>query len=189
MRDDISPAAQGNRAFLRTATQSAHTAAEDRWTDHGSFASRAQYDGFLSVALECHLKLGLPAAEARMQGIAFERHRIVALAQDLNCDVPVRSASPSGISADYAWGVSYALNGSAIGASILLKSDHRLKSWPTAYLALLQGYAKAGHLAQFFDALEAAPLDAERALQGAVDVFDMIGSAPLHLSQGGCPFH
>lgn len=160
-----------NRAKLEAATRALHDRTEALWAGTGGFSTRTKYLAFLATLLDAHHRLGLPAAEARKAegDIADEQIRLEALYADTGrvplAPVTVRP-SPS-----YAWGIGYVLNGSALGAVMMLKEGHVPEGWPTAYLEEGCAYAKSGKLAAFFRALDAAELDMDEAALGARDTF------------------
>ena len=159
-----------NRDALREATRCAHDRAEEVWTP--DLMARDRLAPFLTRMFKLHEDLGLPAAlRCDVDGAeSLERSRISALAQDLGVSVGTRPSradwSPSG---DEAWGVLYALNGSALGATALLRS--RDPETAPAYLRLMRDYARSGALGAFFKRLNAQDLDLERAGAGATRVF------------------
>lgn len=162
----------GNRDYLRKATQSAHQNAETGWTRNGRFAGLTIYRQWLERMLRAHQTLGLPACLA-LGGHAEwarEQRRIACLRADLG----LGSARPDEIadmSRDLGWGVAYALNGSAIGATRLIKPGITPDDWPGSYLHEMADYAKSGALWAFFRALDGATPDLAEATRGAFRVF------------------
>lgn len=144
------------------------------------FADISRYRGFLLALLTAHARLGLDAARLRnaeVDGLEEER-RIHALGTDLDMATlwrdPARVSQPLRMSRDYAWGVGYVLNGSALGAAVIMKAGHLGPTWPVRYLGLARDYARSGNLKAFFDALNEQTLDRAQALRGAVAVFDLL---------------
>ena len=162
------------RVHLKNATRDAHATAEARWTQSGGFSSRFAYDGWLERMHLVHAGLGQAAAEgAGWSGaIADEAERAACLAQDLGVSDGTPPERPR-LSRPAAWGALYALNGSALGASMLLRGMVP-EGWPASYLQLMAGFAKSGRLARFFADLDAAGCDPGAALHGASLVFDTI---------------
>lgn len=110
------------RDRLRQITQSLHDRTEELSAPEGWFETRNRYTSFLQTMLHTHLTLGLPAAFALddQDQVSLESDRIKALKTDLrNPDDP--TAASRALTPDYAFGVSYVLNGSSLGAAILLK--------------------------------------------------------------------
>lgn len=162
-----------NRAKLEAATRALHDKTEALWAGTEGFSTRAHYLAFLTTLLDAHHRLGLPAARAREaeEDIADEETRLKALHADTGHGplAPIRARpSPS-----YAWGIGYVLNGSALGAVMMLKEGHVPEGWPTAYLEEGRAYAKSGKLAAFFRALDAAELDMDEATRGAQETFEL----------------
>ena len=152
------------RVHLKNATRDSHAAAEARWTASGAFSSRFAYANWLERMYQVHAGLGQAAAEtARWPGAARdEADRAACLAQDLSATNGQPQDRPS-LSRPAAWGVLYALNGSALGASILLRSMVP-DGWPVSYLQEMARFAKSGRLARFFADLDAASCDSGRRL-------------------------
>lgn len=165
-----------NRAALKTATRRAHCAAEARWVGQTGFAGRHGYEGWLGVLHAAHSSLGRQAAavlnDPKLQ--QAEQWRIAALESDLPGARQVVQAARPNPNRSYAWGVLYALNGSALGASSLLKSGAVPLSWPRSYLETLRRFAVSGDLATFFRQLDQAPLETALAVAGAHAVFDVV---------------
>ena len=163
-----------NRVVLRNETSVEHAAAEQVWTSDASFVSLGVYQQFLSMLMSLHLDLGSPAADVLGVTPDLEEQRIKALADDLEVKVPIRNTAS--LTSDQAWGVCYVLNGSALGASLLLKSKAVEPSWPTSYLQVMRAFARSGELAKFFRSLDAQRLDQIAAIQGARTVFQAIAT-------------
>lgn len=161
-----------NRQFLKTHTQAAHANAERRWVGPNGFRDRTAYDTWLCAMMDKHARLGARAAAQmhRMDVAVREERRISALATDLG-RAPCESADTVDHRRSWAWGVQYVLNGSAVGASILLKSRSIKEDWPTAYLREMQDFATSGSLSDFFRRLDTVSLDRTEALSGALEVF------------------
>lgn len=171
-----------HRAVLKEATGTAHLKAETAWTRDGKFADRAGYETWLRCLQVTHLTLGMTAASViKCDAQCLEEHsRAKALALDL-AGGPRPKTPPKRGSESWAYGVCYALNGSAIGASILLKSRSTHAPWPCAYLETMADYATSGRLKAFFERLEAVQLNMDDAVQGARDVFTTIAEPALIL--------
>ena len=121
-----------------------------------------------------HAGLGQAAAEGAgwSDAAADEAERAACLAQDLGVSDGTPPDRPR-LSRPVAWGALYALNGSALGASVLLRSAVP-DSWPLFYLQEMASFAKSGRLARFFADLDVAGCDPDEALHGAGLVFDAI---------------
>ena len=162
-------AQRSNRQALRDATRNTHDQAEAFWSapPGASFPIRR----FLKAMLRLHHTLGHPAAIASCFDHAedIEQRRIEALLRDLGGCVPdpAKSHTPN---SDAAWGVLYALNGSAMGAGVLLKEQPDADT-PAEYLNLMSTYAKSGQLGAFYKALNRQVLDQSAAEEGARLVF------------------
>ncbi|MEL6585556.1 MAG: hypothetical protein AAFY65_09330 [Pseudomonadota bacterium] len=169
------PRAPTNRAVLRDATRAAHGAAEARWVWQGRFRSRGAYGDWLRRLLRAHCTLGLPAAQV-LGDAHQERLRIRALRSDLGLS-GAGARGPEPLDLGTAWGVAYALNGSALGASSLLTSGAVSRDWPQAYLRVLRDYARGGGLRAFFDDLDAASVPRAQMVQGAQAVFACLAEA------------
>ncbi|WP_436399326.1 biliverdin-producing heme oxygenase [Roseobacter sp. S98] len=169
-----------HRDVLREATQAAHSAAENVWFGEGHFASLPDYRAWLTRMLEVHETLGLAAATAVSPDLFLpqETARCVALRRDLDLE-PVGAGPDRAMPDSHAWGVLYALNGSALGASHIHREVSGTRDWPLRYLAEMRTYATSGGVKEFFDRLNAAGLDTARALDGALDVFDRISAAKI----------
>ncbi len=163
------------RSWLREATRGLHEDAEAMWMPAAAFRSKDSYRGFLSALLQAHARLGLPAARRRGDTAAqlSEQARIDALCRDLQHRLP-RQHPPQKMSALYAWGVSYVLNGSTLGASLLISKGYLEASWPRSYLETSRAFAKSGQLRSFFDQLDDLPMGAPELLRGAVETFEII---------------
>lgn len=162
-----------NRTALRRATRQMHASAEASWA--GADQGGIPIPVFLSRMLHVHACFGLSAAQltGATDLVEHERRRLFALAQDL--DLRPQSAAPSGeeyvLSRDAAWGVLYALNGSALGATVLMRDATNGAARSSAYLGLMRDFAKSGALAGFFRLLNAQDLNQNRAVDGAHAVF------------------
>lgn len=164
--------AVNNRQFLKDATRAEHVATEASWMTQGHFADRAEYDAWLAAMMAVHTSHGFAAARVlgRAEWVEDEHIRHAALVADLSRNIYTSQGSPMATTS-WAWGVAYCLNGSALGASVLLKSDALAPSWPRAYLAAMKGFAAQGGLKRFFDALDGQSIDRSEAARGAADVF------------------
>ncbi len=182
---DNNSSRRSNRHHLRDAVGTNHAMAEQAWMADGKFSSPEKYEDFLRALLIAHLSLGLPAALHRrcVSELGLERERIFALRKDLGLKVDV---IPEGLilSNSYAWGVAYVLNGSCLGAAVLLKSGAIEPAWPSAYLRTSQSCVSSGRLGAFFRALNAFPLHRPDAVAGARDVFTVLSEAPSPLLHG-----
>lgn len=118
-----------------------------------------------------HRDFGLPAARnSGMAGaVEMEHQRMAALCRDLQHPVP--TACPTDMTADTAWGVLYALNGSALGAAALMRPGGALTGQASDYLEQMRGYAQSGELGRFIRLLNAQTLDMRCASAGADAVF------------------
>jgi heme oxygenase len=163
----------GIRWSLKAATRDAHRKAEARWTDNGSFADRYSYDGWLKTMYVVHASLGQAAALTGCwsDAVEEEKFRLSCLAQDIGFSGNSSNTSSHELSPDEAWGVLYALNGSALGAQILLSEKSFVPEWPVAYLDAMRRFAKSGSLFTFFANLEIADIDTGSAIAGAKKVF------------------
>lgn len=169
------------RAALRDLTASMHKDAEAvHWSSSG-FGGSSDYRRFLDAMRSAHRVLGMPAARCRSDasGAAREQGLIMCLSADLG--LPSTGADRglhSGMRRDFAWGVAYALSGSALGAASILASGTLRPRWPQRYLTAQRHFARSGGARRFFDALNAAAPDIDEALEGAKAVFQIIASAP-----------
>lgn len=160
------------RDALRAATHDLHDEIERTWSTGSGFASRAAYEAFLAKLLGVHLDMGVAAAIAR--GSDAERReelrRIDALGTDLGHDT-IGTPRFCDMDPDYAWGVGYVLNGSSLGASMMLRDGAMSADWPKAYLGLGRAYAKDGHLKRYFADMNTLAPNADRVRNGALDTF------------------
>ena len=161
-----------NRLFLKGATSRAHDLAENRWVKDGRFVDLSGYLEWLKVMLGVHCSLGLPAAcHLGHQAWADEESaRLTAISRDLGCAVPGKPAARD-ISTSWAFGVLYALNGSALGAATLLKGGGVSDAWPRSYLTVMSRYAKTGGVSSFFRQLNGEGICLSEADEGADAVF------------------
>lgn len=173
------------RHALKTCTADLHDMLESLWTPHGGFASKSAYLDFLKALHRTHSRLGL-AAMSRIGtdwDIAEERARIAALDQDLD-GMSHAHHQTTEMDEGYAWGVGYVLNGSTLGASVLLKQGHIEKGWPCAYLKTGRTYAATGALKHFFDRLEKTDAPEDRVMTGAKETFQHLAPrTPARLGQ------
>jgi heme oxygenase len=168
------------REYLREATSASHDAVELQWVRDDAFQSLSDYLAFLTVLHRVHIAFGRPAAIARNHSddICEEDCRIDALCADLHLGEglthPLPATCPA-MAPAYAWGVGYVLNGSALGAAILLGRQGVRPDWPSSYLSLGRSYAQTGKLKQFFDRLNTIDLDPAAMVMGARDTFALFG--------------
>ena len=167
------------RAKLRFLTAQAHADLESLWSVSDGFASKAVYMRFLERAWRVHRGLGQAAATVwgDADALDVERERIACLAEDLGG----RSAScPSqpGLSVGYAWGVAYVLNGSSLGASIMLKRGDIPRDWPDRYFQHGRQFVQTGQLKRFMDRLNSADIDLTDATRGARACFEAFSAVP-----------
>ena len=106
----------------------------------------------------------------------LERTRIAALCDDLGI-ARRRPHVIGNIAADRAWGVGYVLNGSALGASSILKTGRLQANWPRSYLSMGRIYAQEGGVRRYFDRLDALPLNAREVIAGAHVAFAIFAAA------------
>lgn len=179
----------GLRRWLQRQTAALHDQTERRVLGAASVQdiTRPAYDALLVSALRAHVLLGRAAAPFLGAGAcAREDLRIAALCADLGRDgdldgmVPVLAPGR-----DWAWGVGYALKGSAIGARSLLEAA-ATRGWPVAYLGAQRRFATSGELSRFLRALDRCGARPDAALGGARGVFAMYDAAGK--GPGQCPF-
>lgn len=166
-----------NRHYLKMVTSDPHDKAEARWFSSGKFTCRNSYEQWLQSMLHVHGSLGVKATAktALPQYGNVEEGRFAALSLDLALPkTPSPIEAPSEISTAWAWGVLYALNGSSLGASILLKSESVRTDWPSQYLHEMRQFATSGALGHFFAELDALKLDKSEAANGAKAVFSAL---------------
>lgn len=72
----------------------------------------------------------------------------------------------------------YALNGSALGAAMILKHGGLGPDWPRRYLEMGRSYARSGGVRHFFDRLDRTPLVPHRVVAGAAAVFELFRPGP-----------
>lgn len=167
------------RASLRETTQSLHEDVEAFWMSNKCFDSEDTYRRFLTTVLAAHQSVGLRAAKVRgdLDDVKEEENRIAALCADLSLSVPHQSDGPDGedsrMSASYAWGVGYVLNGSALGAAVMLDRGYLKDGWPDQYFLLGRALVRTGGLKRFFDRLNNVPLDEADVANGAKDTFSI----------------
>lgn len=166
-----------HRNWLRAATQSAHEEAEARWFAPGTFASHHMYARWLRALRHAHCDLGAQAV--RIPGLErfarTEQARANALCLDLELP-PLEPGDAPRKPAGWGWGVLYVLNGSAMGASFVLKSGSVEPSWSRHYLEEMRCFATSGALKAFFDRLNAADVCPDDMLTGANDVFEFLSA-------------
>lgn len=166
-----------NRSLLKDATRGVHEATEARWFSAGDFANREAYEQWLRAMSGVHETLAKPAVAhptlAAYAPVEAERQSVLLL--DIG-DAQTETTSPIHGSEAWGWGVMYALHGSALGASMLLKSKSVGSGWPKAYLRLMAEFATSGQLKQFFDRLNAAQIEPVDMIRGATDVFTYLAA-------------
>ena len=169
------------RGDLRQMTADVHANLETRWFGTGGFTSRSHYEEFLRQAFGVHRDLGLPAAQVwgDEDAVTGERARIAHLASDLGAK-PDHRGDRRTMTESYAWGVAYVLNGSCLGASVMLKRGDIPDDWPSRYFAHGRTYVQNGGLKRFFEKLNAAPIDPGAASQGANACFEAFMSTANH---------
>lgn len=163
-----------NRGYLKSATQHIHGQAEQTWLSGHGFANLSTYRGWLGAMLKIHQTHGLQAAGI-LDGQcdpALEQDRLDALQRDLDTAQAI-AVPASRRSESWAWGVQYVLNGSALGACVLLKTGGVAPAWPSQYLRTMQGFAQSGGLKRFFDMLDGRELDLAEATSGARAAFTL----------------
>ena len=174
-----------HRTVLRLATRKNHDLAERYWSSPDASAFRI-YD-FLTSMHRLHAGLGVAAADhvGSDKARKLEQQRLLALRQDLQCgpNVGLQTSALPGTK-DFAWGVLYALNGSALGANVLLRAGVGGQN-QSAYLHLMQDYVKSGALSVFFRALNGQDLDRAHAIAGARTVFGQMAMAGAEPDQAG----
>jgi len=168
-----------NRHNLKEMTSGAHDRAETRWFSRGKFTSRDSYLHWLEAMRSVHMSLGATAVReaALTQYSSIEAKRINALSLDLG--MPKSSLKikvPAEVSAAWSWGALYALNGSSLGASILLKSQSVQSDWPNRYLQEMRYFATSGALGEFFAELDHLKLNRKEAARGANAVFSALAA-------------
>ena len=196
------------RQVLKARSRVRHEETEALFWGAAGFANAAAYTRYLGAMARAHGRLGLAAATLRgdVQETRHHQAALTALSDDLSVDLSgdlPAELSADGLAAEaaglglpdlsnalsceaQAWGVSYALLGSCLGAQVLARSMADLP-WgaqaPMAYLTQASAFAKSGALKQFFAALEAASPDADQATAGAHLVFDLLSAAVQTPSQ------
>ena len=168
-------ARRSNRDVLRMAIRESHDRAEAVWTGAGGIRVPSVYRDWLICLRSVHARIGLPAARTigGPAEVEDELARINALSADIGAPLPAEPTE-TGAGGAWAWGARYALNGSMLGASQILKSGDMAHYSNRAYLTCARAYAKSGKLAAFFQALNARALDLDAARLGAEQVFAAI---------------
>lgn len=179
---DTPPRPTDNRRLLRTSSQKMHERSERHWGE--VFQTEQGFRHFLMAMQMLHRQHGMEAARrcGLPTAVDIEANRLTALQEDLGEATRSGRASDTGMSRDMAWGVLYALNGSSLGATMLLRPGAALQDQPSRYLELMRDYARAGGLGVFFRALNRQTLDMTRAVAGAQTVFAamaLFDTAPL----------
>lgn len=164
------------REALRGATRDIHVATEKRWLPHGVFEDLEGYLAWLSALAAIHAGRGAAAAKRLDQAWITDEEdkRYIAIVADLGHQSLDKTVEQK-MNTSEAWGVLYVLNGSALGAVSLLRSDALSPQWPKAYLNQMKSFASSGLLKRFFCELEAAPIDTNAAIKGAKATFAAIG--------------
>ena len=169
------------RQRLKARSRVRHEDTEALFWGEAGFANAAAYGRYLRAMAQVHGSLGLAAAALRGDLSETRHHRdaLEALTRDLDGALPV--PIPRVLASEsQAWGVSYALLGSCLGAQVLARNLAMLP-WgaeaPMGYLTHAGDFAKSGALKQFFTALEAAAPDVDAATEGAHLVFDALSAA------------
>lgn len=174
--------ASSPRFLLRDMTASDHARAEAVHYQDQKFADQEAYFRYLACLYRAHKELGSAAAKQRNDPEEHAHHNQCAA---LICsDLGQRLGSATTViqlSEDQAWGVSYALIGSALGATTILRAMHEQVDWPIDYLKATVAFAKSKGVAQFFGDLNAAAPEPDQAAAGARLVFDII-AARQHLA-------
>ena len=179
--------ASSPRFLLRDMTAADHARAEAVHYRDQKFADQAGYFGYLACLYRAHSELGSAAAGMRgdaREGAHHDRSAALICA-DLG-RVPVSDTvpgpGPARLSAAQSWGVSYALIGSALGATTVLRALQGDVNWPLGYLQATAAFATSNGVARFFAALNAAAPEPEQAASGARLVFDVIANRQ-HLAE------
>lgn len=168
-----------NRHALQQATRTMHDWAERRWA--GENGVPVDLDRFLRAMYCLHASYGVAAAACvgRADEIERERTRIMALRADLGwvpqVAYPVDALVPE--KRDAAWGALYSLNGSALGAGVLLRVIADNSAAPSVYLKIMSDFARSGELASFFRTLNQQALDHRVAAKGACAVFAVLAGS------------
>lgn len=162
-----------HRDALRHLTARVHEVTEAHWTRDGAFKSKACYLTFLARLLNVHQSLGLSAVLAlgHAESIKEEKRRISALPTDLASATDVISLTLPTVDADEAWGIAYVVNGSPLGASMMLKNKQIPADWPSEYMHLTAEFARSGRLKTFFEAMISAEPELAKATKGATRYF------------------
>ena len=148
------------RSALKASTEIAHAAAEEHLLGgRKSFDTRPQYDRFLCVALQAHAAFGVAAATATGQDW-------------LEREEDQRPSAARKLTAAEGWGAGYVLHGSAMGASLMLKTGYLNSAWPCSYLNHMRRFAQSGCLRRFFNLLVTECRDLDGALHGARLAFE-----------------
>lgn len=165
-------AQESNRALLKRATSGAHRSVESAWFPSAGFQGFDGYREWLLALYKVHNTLGQSAAHTlgRENWIVEESARMACLVRDTG--LQPQAAPPAKLGSEsWAWGVLYAINGSALGGAVLLRDPSLHESWPKAYLKELGAFAKSGGVKSFFDELNKNSITARDAINGALAVF------------------
>lgn len=199
----IDSGAHSLRQQLKARTLRRHVATEALFGGQAGLLAPATYRLYLQAMAHVHGTLGRAAARVRADAQEAAHHdaALLALGADLQQPQASIDAPPlpqplsQPLSQAQAWGVSYALLGSCIGAQVLLRGleaagettagqattgqemagqETEREAVPKAYLTEAARFAKSGGLKRFFTALEVAAPDAVSATEGAHMVFDAL---------------
>ena len=176
------------RKILQAKTKLAHQNAEAVHWSNSAFDQLEGYHRFLSCMLRAHVELGLPAASKhRADGARLHEWCMVEqLEHDLvraNDERYSPSYTPrfTRMTIDFAFGVTYALSGSTLGATHILNSGTLDENWPKEHLRAASDFAKRGALARFLSLLEASKPDVRDATAGALSVFEIVADTQKRL--------
>ncbi len=174
MQTELRLAHTGLRRALKVSTREVHDRIEALWAPDDRFETWATYRKFLETVLDVHSRAGVAAALSRgdQAEIDVEYRRIHALVDDLTLDTTPTVCTEQ-LSAAYGWGVGYVLNGSAIGANMILRDGFLEDAWPNRYLLAGQAYVKTGALQRFFAAMTDADPEPSEVLRGAQETFEL----------------
>ncbi len=161
------------RAELRRWTRTLHDQVESQYWSKDGFISLSHYSEFL-WALGCaHVRWGIPSAICRqdIDDLRREHNLVRLLSIDLGVSFPATPPDCAINKSGYAWGASYVLTGSSLGAVSILQSGHVDPQWPCAYLRECTTFVKTNGVRDFFHKLEAATPNLANAGSGARSVF------------------
>ena len=180
------------RTKLRRLTAQIHVDLETLWSFSNGFSSQEMYLRFLTQAFHVHTGLGQAAAPiwGDVDAQAIERARIDCLIDDLD-GLHLPAACVPDLSDSQAWGVAYVLNGSCLGASVMLKRGDIPQDWPSSYLAHGRDFVHSGQFQMFMERLNRADIELHGATLGARTCFKAFaevrgfGSAHSEVAVGG----